>query len=319
MYCKNCGAFLADGSAFCAKCGTRQNVSAPNTASAGKTYRGFVGPVKAVGLFFKNYFNFTGRSTRSEYWWVVLFNFVLVLVFSAMMEDSPMVGTFYGIYLFGSIIPGLSLLIRRFHDTGRSWAAIFLWLIPIVGSIIVFVILCSGSDVSNRWGAGIDRAGYTPAPAYTPKPTYTPTPTYTPKPTYTPTPTYTPKPTYTPPAAPTPAPAYTPAPVPKEVTENDILEMSRQMAPTNLNTLEARYTLEKAVKAIVPNYDEDDKLANAMMLCSPQLINQKIAGADTNKLLLILKALDYYIARGEDADIVGTVRQNVLSALKKRF
>ena len=28
--------------------------------------------IDAVKLFFKNYFNFTGRASRSEYWWFIL-------------------------------------------------------------------------------------------------------------------------------------------------------------------------------------------------------------------------------------------------------
>ena len=34
----------------------------------------------AVKLFFKNYFNFYGRASRSEFWWFVLAYFILVIL-----------------------------------------------------------------------------------------------------------------------------------------------------------------------------------------------------------------------------------------------
>ena len=51
--------------------------------------------IDAVKLFFKNYFNFTGRASRSEYWWFILafaLLFVIstiesVFIFSAIFDD----------------------------------------------------------------------------------------------------------------------------------------------------------------------------------------------------------------------------------------
>ena len=69
---------------------------------------------EAIKLFFVNYVNFDGRSTQSEYWWVVLFNFLVGLGVGWI----PVLGWLVSL---GLLIPGLSLSVRRLHDTGKSW------------------------------------------------------------------------------------------------------------------------------------------------------------------------------------------------------
>ncbi|MDE7227823.1 MAG: DUF805 domain-containing protein [Treponemataceae bacterium] len=39
----------------------------------------YVGFFDAIKLFFRNYTNFKGRSTRSEYWWWALAVFIIAL------------------------------------------------------------------------------------------------------------------------------------------------------------------------------------------------------------------------------------------------
>ncbi len=75
---------------------------------------------------FRKYAVFKGRATRSEYWYFILFNILVVLEFCLI---DQMMGTFnfdagYGplsaIYTLAMILPGLGVSIRRLHDTGRS-------------------------------------------------------------------------------------------------------------------------------------------------------------------------------------------------------
>lgn len=119
----------------------------------------------AIKLFFKNYVNFTGRSTRSEYWWYILFNFVVTLAlmivggsFSVHTNINSFSNNYiynnylYDIWSLATFVPGLSLTIRRLHDTGRSWFYLLAAFIPIVGSIMVIVWLAEVSDLDNMWG-----------------------------------------------------------------------------------------------------------------------------------------------------------------------
>lgn len=96
---------------------------------------------EAIKLYFKNYVNFTGRSTASEYWWSFLFQVLVCMI--------PIVGQFVALAL---IIPSLSISVRRLHDTGKPWYYMFMGLIPIAGLIILIIQYCKESDGDNAWG-----------------------------------------------------------------------------------------------------------------------------------------------------------------------
>ena len=101
------------------------------------------------------YATFSGRATRSEYWYLVLFGYLLafIIVFVGMSVESPelMIGlsTVLGLILF---VPSLSVCVRRLHDTGRSGWWYLLILIPYVGGIALFIIFCLKSDDDNKYG-----------------------------------------------------------------------------------------------------------------------------------------------------------------------
>mgnify|MGYP000296513432 FL=1 len=107
----------------------------------------------------KNYFKFSGRATRSEYWYFVLFGLLFSL--AAMLIDFS-IGTFYieeGIGIFSSIytltilIPSLAVTVRRLHDTNRSAWWLLISLIPIIGLIVLTVFYCQDSKEDNKYGA----------------------------------------------------------------------------------------------------------------------------------------------------------------------
>ncbi len=95
--------------------------------------------ISAIKLFFANYINFKGRSTRAEYWWVVLFTFIVSSIFSvANLVLANLVFT------LAIIVPNLALTFRRFHDAGRSgWWYIGLSIASFIGVIIMYAPLFS--------------------------------------------------------------------------------------------------------------------------------------------------------------------------------
>jgi uncharacterized membrane protein YhaH (DUF805 family) len=87
---------------------------------------------------FRNYANFKGRATRSEFWWWTLFTVIVSIALSSYGLDS-----FASAALF---LPSIAVGCRRMHDTGRrGW-----WqLIPIVS----FVFACQKSAPEmNQFG-----------------------------------------------------------------------------------------------------------------------------------------------------------------------
>ena len=117
--------------------------------------------INAYKNFFKNYAEFTGRSTRSDYWWVWLGNFILSIPFwiiyfytvflSTVMDsidDSVSEATFmvlglvviiYAIFYLAILVPTLALSVRRLRDAGFHWAFIFLRFAP-MGGIALLVL-----------------------------------------------------------------------------------------------------------------------------------------------------------------------------------
>jgi uncharacterized membrane protein YhaH (DUF805 family) len=53
------------------------------------------------------------------------------------------------------LLPGLSVLVRRLHDTDRSAWWILIPFVPLIGSIWLIVLLCQrGTEGANRYGMG---------------------------------------------------------------------------------------------------------------------------------------------------------------------
>jgi len=94
--------------------------------------------VEAIESCYKNYFNFSGRATRSEYWYFVLRNMIvtvavfiflgIVLLYAKHNVGIALVGLILELItvlvLLGSLLPLWSAQVRRLHDMGRSgwWA-----------------------------------------------------------------------------------------------------------------------------------------------------------------------------------------------------
>ena len=110
--------------------------------------------INAYKNFFKNYAEFTGRSTRSDYWWIWLANIILSIPFymaygAAMANpDSEaafmifgLVAIIYVVFYLAILVPTIALTVRRLRDAGFHWAFIFLRFAPMVGGIALLVLL----------------------------------------------------------------------------------------------------------------------------------------------------------------------------------
>ncbi|KRE30393.1 DUF805 domain-containing protein [Agromyces sp. Soil535] len=128
---------------------------------------------QAIARFFGKYATFSGRASRSEFWWVYL---AYVVVGVAIMIPLSAVGItnvtvtadyqiVYGpgywtvwtislIVTLALLVPFLAIFWRRLHDTNRSGGYYFLAFIPFVGPIIVIVLLALPSSPA---GARFDR------------------------------------------------------------------------------------------------------------------------------------------------------------------
>lgn len=101
----------------------------------------------------QNYANFNGRSSRSEYWWYVLFTFILGVAVSAIFGTKTAGMIISGIISLALFVPGIAICVRRLHDIGKSGWWWLIGFIPLVGAIILIVWFCKESmPMANRWG-----------------------------------------------------------------------------------------------------------------------------------------------------------------------
>ncbi|WP_308504447.1 DUF805 domain-containing protein [uncultured Actinomyces sp.] len=123
---------------------------------------------EAVKRFFQRYAQFRGYASRSEFWWVALFNGLVGLVFYILLfmvvglgaaadGSSDDVGAGVGIgmivvwllffaYAIATFIPGLALTVRRLHDVGKPGAWWFIQLIPFgIGTVWFLILMASES------------------------------------------------------------------------------------------------------------------------------------------------------------------------------
>ena len=86
---------------------------------------------QAISNCLRNYATFSGRASRSEFWWFSLFQ-LLALVAAITISE-----TLYGLVALGLFLPILAVGARRLHDIGKSgW-----WQLLALTGIGYFVLL----------------------------------------------------------------------------------------------------------------------------------------------------------------------------------
>lgn len=123
-----------------------------------------VSMIEAYKRYFKRAFTFNGYASRGEYWWAVLANALVALALyipAAILlavdgGESSFAGVLAGIlslvlmlFYVINIVPGISVLVRRLHDTGRPGLWALLALVPFGG--IVLVVFAAMESRPDMW------------------------------------------------------------------------------------------------------------------------------------------------------------------------
>jgi uncharacterized membrane protein YhaH (DUF805 family) len=113
--------------------------------------RDFVGAVRAG---FSKYADFTGRASRPEFWYFVLFGVLTQLVMRILLSgDRRTTNIGALVAALPLILPYLAVGARRLHDTGRSGWWQLIKVVPLMGSIALIVLFSIRGDAgSNRFG-----------------------------------------------------------------------------------------------------------------------------------------------------------------------
>ena len=109
----------------------------------------------------KKYAKIDGRATRSEFWYFVLANMILIGGISAIAYafGLPFLNRLCFIYSLAILPPYISLQVRRLHDRGISGLVVLL-LLTVIGSLPLLVIYCLDSQPgTNKYGPNPKEAG----------------------------------------------------------------------------------------------------------------------------------------------------------------
>ena len=106
----------------------------------------------AIRNAFVGYAQFSGRSTRAEYWWFVLF-YTLVGIGGAILNEIvyPVFSLIIGVAF---ILPNLAVSVRRLHDINKSGLWLLWWLLMAIGPYIIIVIgvlIAFSGFLSGNW------------------------------------------------------------------------------------------------------------------------------------------------------------------------
>jgi uncharacterized membrane protein YhaH (DUF805 family) len=103
----------------------------------------------AIVTVFRKYAEFTGRATRAEFWWFVLFSSLVGTALGALNVSTGQEGMYFalgsslsGVWSIAVLVPSLAVAVRRLRDAGRAWTDLFWILLPIVGLIMLVVYWC---------------------------------------------------------------------------------------------------------------------------------------------------------------------------------
>lgn len=106
--------------------------------------KGFTDYVKETIV--DNYANFNGRARRKEYWFFMLFYYVLYFLFMGLTFINSYFAILNLILAFGLLVPSIAVTIRRMHDSGKSG---WFMLVPFYNLYLVFK---AGDIGSNQYG-----------------------------------------------------------------------------------------------------------------------------------------------------------------------
>ena len=124
MQCPTCNHGNSNDARFCGVCGSTLTTSTASATGIGTDKLPTVGFGEAIGRGFSNYFTFSGRASRPEYWWWILFTLLIGWIPFASLV---------------TLIPSLAVTSRRFHDIGKSgWLQIMPWAILTVTWVLGF-------------------------------------------------------------------------------------------------------------------------------------------------------------------------------------
>ena len=109
--------------------------------------------VRAFLKMLANYSDFKGRTSREDFWWAILGNYILTWVLNLILRFLGTPGAILAFLVsLALLIPGLAIWTRRLHDINKSgWLQLLA--ITIVGCIpLIIWATKEGDEGDNQYG-----------------------------------------------------------------------------------------------------------------------------------------------------------------------
>lgn len=156
MKCTGCGSDNPENAQFCGGCGVSLSASTPTAVGIDAAEVPMVDFGTAVKLGFQRYADFSGRSTRAECWWWILFSSVVgaaLFIADTLTGNSSLGGLLDTLFTLATIIPSLALGARRLHDINRTGWWLLLSFVLVIGWIVLIVWTIERGDKGpNKYG-----------------------------------------------------------------------------------------------------------------------------------------------------------------------
>jgi len=105
--------------------------------------------IESIQTCYKKFFDFSGRASKSEYWWFQLYNAIIYVLTFVFQGDLALL---FSILVIANIIPTYAAAVRRIHDSDKSGWMVLIAVIPLIGLYIFVLLLQDGSKGKNRFG-----------------------------------------------------------------------------------------------------------------------------------------------------------------------
>ena len=105
--------------------------------------------LESIQTCYKKFFDFSGRASKSEYWWFQLYNAIIYVLTFVFQGDLTLL---FSILIIANIIPIWAAAVRRVHDSDKSGWMVLISVIPVIGLYVIVLLIQDGSKGKNRFG-----------------------------------------------------------------------------------------------------------------------------------------------------------------------